>query len=83
MHRLIIVSQGVIETQVFQFWYGIFNKELKLWVWDVILLQPTQSTLASVFQLSKRIEMNMVEEQVVTIRFNKENPKSSSTPSIQ
>jgi hypothetical protein len=36
--------------------------------------------LASVFQLSKRIEMNMVEEQVVTLGFNKENPRNSRAP---
>jgi len=36
--------------------------------------------LASVFQLSKRIEMNMVEEWVVTLVFNKENPKNFPTP---
>jgi hypothetical protein len=38
MHRLIMVLQGVIETQVVQFWYGIFDKELRLWVQDVTLL---------------------------------------------
>jgi hypothetical protein len=41
---------------------------------DAILLQPAQPTLASVFQLSERIEMNMVEEWVVTLAFDKENP---------
>jgi hypothetical protein len=30
---------------------------------------------SSVFQLLERIEMNMVEERVVTLGFNKENPK--------
>ncbi len=34
-------------------------------------------------QLSKRIEMNMMEEQVVTFGFNKENPNNSPTPSRQ
>jgi hypothetical protein len=31
-------------------------------MWDAILLQPAQPTLANMFHLSKRIEMNMVEE---------------------
>jgi hypothetical protein len=44
------------------------------------ILQPT---LASVFQLLERIGMNMVEEQVVTIGFNKENPRNFPTPSSQ
>jgi hypothetical protein len=47
------------------------DKEFRHRVWDVILLQPTQPTSAKVFQLSKRIEMNMVEERVVTPGFNK------------
>jgi len=62
MHRLIMVTQGVIKTQAIQFWYGILDKELKCWVWDAILLQLAQPTLASVFQLSERIKVNMVEE---------------------
>jgi hypothetical protein len=48
-----------------------------------MLLQPTKPTLASVFQLSKQIEMNMVEKRVVTLGFNKENVKNSPTPLIQ
>jgi hypothetical protein len=38
-----------------------------------------ETTLASVFQLLKMIEMNMVEEWVV-LGFNKENPRNSPTP---
>jgi len=37
--------------------------------------------MASVFQLLKRIEMNMVEEEVVTFGFNKENPRNYLAPS--
>jgi hypothetical protein len=33
-----MVTQGVIEAQVVQFWYGILDKELKHRVWDAILL---------------------------------------------
>jgi hypothetical protein len=36
-------------------------------VQDAIILQPTQPTWADVIQLSKRIEMNMVEEWAVTL----------------
>jgi hypothetical protein len=39
-------------------------------------LQPTQPTSTNVFQLSKRIEMNMVEEWVITFEFNKKNPRN-------
>jgi hypothetical protein len=49
-------------------------------VCDAILLQLAQPTLVSVFQLSERIEMNMVEERVVTLGFNKENPRNFPTP---
>ncbi len=39
----------------------------------------TQPTLMNVFQLLKRIKSNMVEEHVVIIRFNKDNPMNSSS----
>jgi len=70
-----MVTQGVIEAQIIQFWYGILDKKLRHWVQDVILIQHVSPTLAIVFQLSERIEMNMVEEWVVTLKFNKENPR--------
>jgi hypothetical protein len=44
-----MVTQGVTEAQVVQFWYEILDKELKRWVWDAILLQPTQPILVNVF----------------------------------
>jgi hypothetical protein len=56
-----MMTQGVMETQVVQFWYGILDKELRHQVWDAMLFQLTQPTLTNVFQLSKRIKMNMVE----------------------
>jgi len=74
-----MVTQGVTKAQAVQFWYGILNK-LKHRMRDAILLQPAQPTLASVFQLSERIEMNMVEEWVVTLAFDKENPIFFPTP---
>jgi len=52
-------------------------------MWDVILLQLPQPTLVIMFQLSKRIEMNMGEEQMVTFGFNRESPKNSLAPSSQ
>jgi hypothetical protein len=74
-----MVTQGVIEAQVVQVWYGILN-ELRHRMQDAILLQHAQPTLASVFQLLKRIEMNMVVKWVITLGFNKENPKNFQTP---
>jgi len=68
-----MVTQGVTKAQAVQFWYGIMD-ELKRRMRDAILLQHAQPTLASVFQLLERIEMNMVEEWVVTSAFDKENP---------
>jgi hypothetical protein len=62
MRRLIMVTQGVTEAQAIKFWYGILDKKFKCWVWDAILLQPTQPTLVNMFQLLEKIEMNMVEE---------------------
>ncbi len=82
MPKLIMVTQGVIEAQTIQFWYRILDKKLRHWVQDVILIQHVSPTLAIVFQLSERIKMNMVEEWVVTLRFNKENPRFP-TPSNQ
>ncbi len=59
------------KTQAIQYWYEILNKEFKHWVRDVVLLQPTQPMLVDVFQLSKCIEMNMVEEHAsyIWVRF--------------
>jgi hypothetical protein len=56
------------------------DKEFRRQMRDVILLQLAQPTLANVFQLLERIEMNMVKEQAVTLGFNKDNPRNSPTP---
>ncbi len=61
-----MVTQGVIEAQAIQFWYGILDNELKRQVRNVILLQLAQPILVNVFQLLENIKMNMVEERVVT-----------------
>jgi hypothetical protein len=34
------------------------------------------------FQISKHIKLNMIEEKMTTLGFNKDNPKSSSTFSL-
>jgi hypothetical protein len=42
-------------------------------MWDSILLQASQPILVYMFMLSQRIQLNMVEEKMVTIGFNKNN----------
>jgi hypothetical protein len=61
-----------MEAQVAQFWYGILDKELQRRVRNVILMSDDSPTLAHVFALSKKIELNMVEERVVTSRFSRD-----------
>jgi hypothetical protein len=72
MQRLIAVTQGVTEAQVVQFWYGILNKELQRRIRDVTLMNDDSPTLAHVFALFEKIELNMVEERVVTSRFSRD-----------
>jgi len=72
MRRLIAVTQGVTKAQVIQFWYGILDKELGRKARNVILMSDDSPTLAQVFALSEKIELNMVEERVVTSRFNRD-----------
>jgi hypothetical protein len=50
---------------------------------NAMLFHPTQLTLVNVFQLSKHIELNMVEECVVIIEFSKDKTRNSSTPLTQ
>jgi hypothetical protein len=52
-------------------------------VQNAMLLHPTQLTLVNVFQLSKHIELNMVEECVVILGFGKDKTRNSSTPLTQ
>ncbi len=42
-------------------------------MWDSILLQASQPILVYMFMLSQRIQLNMVEEKMVTVGFNKNN----------
>ncbi len=60
------------EAQAVQFWYGILDKELRRRARDVTFMSDDSPTLAHVFALSKKIELNMVEERVVTSRFNRD-----------
>jgi hypothetical protein len=72
MRRLIVVTQGVTEAQAVQFWYGILDKELRRRVRNVTFMSDDSPTLAHVFALSEKIELNMVEERVVTSGFNRD-----------
>ncbi len=48
-----------------------------------MLFQFAQLALANVIQLLEWIEMNIMEERMITFGFNKKTPKSFLTPSIQ
>jgi hypothetical protein len=77
MRQLIIVTQGLTEAQAVQFWYGILDKELQRRVRDVTLMSDGSPTLAHVFVLSKKIELDMVEERVVTFGFHRDTITTS------
>lgn len=69
MRHLILVTSCVIEAQAVQFWYRILDKELWRRVRDVIFMSNASPTLANVFALSRKIELNMMEEKVVIFTF--------------
>ena len=60
------------EAQAIQVWYGILDRDVRRRVRDATLLSTQTTTLASVFSLAERIELNIVEERVVTIGFNRD-----------
>jgi hypothetical protein len=62
----------VTEAQEVQFWYGIVDKELQQRAHNVTFMSDDSPTLTHVFALSKKIELNMVEERVVTSGFNRD-----------
>jgi hypothetical protein len=64
-------------------WRYVFTWHLTRQVWNIVITQLTQATLALVFQVSECIELNMVDEKVVTLGFNKETLKPYPTSSIQ
>jgi hypothetical protein len=77
LRGLIVITQGVTEAQAVQFWYGILDKELRRRICDVTLMNDDSPTLAHVFALSERIELNMVEERVVTFGFSRDTTTTS------
>ncbi|PTQ44536.1 hypothetical protein MARPO_0020s0163, partial [Marchantia polymorpha] len=64
MRRLISVTHGVTEAQAVQYWYRILDRELRRRVRDATLLSDASPTLAYVFALSEKIELNIVGERV-------------------
>jgi uncharacterized membrane protein YgcG len=72
MRQLIAITQGVTKAQAAQFWYGIMDKELRRKIRHVTLMSDDFPTLAHVFALFKKIELNMVEERVVTSGFSRD-----------
>jgi hypothetical protein len=66
-----------MEAQVVQFWYGILDKELRRGVHNVTLVIDNSPTLAHVFALFEKIELNMVEERVVTSGISKDTTTTS------
>jgi hypothetical protein len=61
-----------MKAQAIQFWYGILDKELQRKVHDVTFMSDDSPTLTHVFVLSKKIELIMVEERVVTSGFSRD-----------
>jgi hypothetical protein len=67
----------VTKAHAVQFWYGILDKELRRRVCNVTFMSDNSPTLAHVFTLSEKIELNMVEERVVTFRFSRDTTTTS------
>ncbi|PTQ34011.1 hypothetical protein MARPO_0084s0073, partial [Marchantia polymorpha] len=80
MRRLISVTHGVTEAQAVQYWYRILDRELRRRVRDATLMSDSSPTLAHVFALSENIELNMVEERVVTSTFARDTTTTSRIP---
>ncbi|BBN14385.1 hypothetical protein Mp_6g11220 [Marchantia polymorpha subsp. ruderalis] len=80
MRRLISVTHGVTEAQAVQYWYRILDRELRRRVRDATLLSDASPTLAYVFALSEKIELNIVEERVVTSSFARDAATTSRVP---
>ncbi|OAE21617.1 hypothetical protein AXG93_939s1250 [Marchantia polymorpha subsp. ruderalis] len=80
MRRLISVTHGVTEAQAVQYWYRILDRELRRKVRDATLVSDASPTLAHVFALSKKIELNMMEERVVTSTFARDTTTTSRIP---
>ena len=57
-------------------WYGILDRDVRRRIRDAILLSTQTMTLASVFSLAERIELNIMEKRVVTTRFSRDSTTS-------
>jgi hypothetical protein len=63
LRRLISATHGVTEQQAVQHWYSILDKKLKTLVRNEALRLDEPPTLRYVFETSKRIESNLLEEK--------------------
>ena len=63
LRRLITATHGVTEQQAVQHWYSILDKELKTLVRGEALRLGVPPTLRYVFEISERIEINLLEEK--------------------
>lgn len=77
MRRLISVTHGVTEAHAVKYWYRILDKKLRRRVRDATLLSDASSTLAYVFALFEKIELNILEERVVTSSFARDTTITS------
>jgi hypothetical protein len=63
LRRLITATHGVTKQQAVQHWYSILDKELKTLVCNEVLRMGEPPSLRFVFETSKRIEINLLEEK--------------------
>jgi hypothetical protein len=63
LRRLISATHGVTEQQAVQHWYSILDKELKTLVRNEALRLDEPPTLRFIFETSKQIEINLLEEK--------------------
>ncbi|OAE18538.1 hypothetical protein AXG93_625s1280 [Marchantia polymorpha subsp. ruderalis] len=63
-----------------QYWYRIQDRELQRRVQDATLLSDASPTLACVFALSEKVELNIVEERVVTFSFARDMTTTTCVP---
>ncbi|OAE32065.1 hypothetical protein AXG93_2278s1450 [Marchantia polymorpha subsp. ruderalis] len=77
MRRLIYVIHDVTEAHAVQYWYRILDTELRRRVRDATLMNDVTPKLAHVFALSEKIELNMMEERVMTSTFVRDTTTTS------
>ncbi|OAE20887.1 hypothetical protein AXG93_3256s1340 [Marchantia polymorpha subsp. ruderalis] len=66
MRQLISITHGLTKSQAVQYWYRILDRELRRRVRDATLMNDASPTFVHLFE---KIELNMVEERVVTSSF--------------